>query len=120
MALSRLRGELKAIGVTQAEAGSFLDGMTASNFNRKLAESVPFTRDEMFRLRDKYFPDRSIDYLFESDGNVPSKAESLHAQVDAMGDQLRYANPEADGVEEIEGMFHELANEWERQCSEEE
>lgn len=111
MALSRLRGELKAIGVTQAEAGSFLDGMTASNFNRKLAESVPFTRDEMFRLRDKYFPDRSIDYLFESDGNVPSKSESLHAQAEVAYEAALDAEEISDAeAEELRGLLHECAD----------
>lgn len=72
MALNKLRGELKAIGVTQGEAAAFLN-MTASNFNRKLAEAVPFTRDEMFAIRDEYFPESSIDYLFASDGDVPTE-----------------------------------------------
>lgn len=116
MALNKLRGELKSIGVTQIEAADFLN-MTASNFNRKLAESVPFTRDEMFALRDRYFPGISIDHLFESDGDVPTKAESLHAQVDAMGDAMRHATCEDDPeVAEIEGMFHECVDEWERQA----
>lgn len=119
MAFQNLKGELTRAGITQRKVADFL-GMSTNNFNRKVAEEIAITRKEMYSIRDKFLPDRSIDYLFESDGNVPSKAESLHAQVDAMGDQLRYANPEADGVEEIEDMFHELANEWERQYGEEE
>lgn len=118
MAFQNLKGELTRTGTKQREVADFL-GMSTNNFNRKVAEAVPITREEMYLIRDKFLPDHSIDYLFESDGNVPSKAESLHAQVDAMGDQLRYANPEADGVEEIEGMFHELADEWERQYGDE-
>lgn len=119
MAFQNLKGELTRAGITQRKVADFL-GMSTNNFNRKVAEEIAITRKEMYSIRDEFLPDRSIDYLFESDGNVPSKAESLHAQVDAMGDQLRYANPEADGVEEIEGMFHELAREWERQYGEEE
>ena len=113
MALNKLRGELKSIGVTQNEAAKLL-GMTASNFNRKLAETVPFNRDEMFTIRDEYFPETSIDYLFQSDGDKPTKAESLRAQVEAMGDEMRRAKPGDGEIAEIEGAFHECVDEWER------
>ena len=101
MALNKLRGELKSIGVTQNEAAELL-GMTASNFNRKLAEAVPFTRDEMFTIRDEYFPETSIDYLFQSDG-----------------DEMRRAKPGDGEIAEIEDMFHEYVGEWERQYPQE-
>ena len=112
MALNNLRGEMVKEGIKQYEVADFL-GMTASNFNRKLAESVPFTRDEMFAIRDKYFPGVTVDHLFQSDGNKP-KAESLHAQVDAMGDEMRRAKPGDGEIAEIEGAFHECVDEWER------
>lgn len=118
MSFQILRGELKGIGVKQAEVANFL-GMTNSNFNRKLAESVPFTRDEMFAIRDRYFPGVTVDHLFQSDGDKPTKAESLHAQVDAMGDEMRRAKPGDEEIAEIEGMFHECVDEWERQCPQE-
>lgn len=74
MALNKLRGKLVAFGIKQHEVAKFL-GMTTSNFNRKLAEAVPFTCDEMFAIRGRYFPEKSIDCLFQSDGNKPTKAE---------------------------------------------
>lgn len=114
MSFQILRGELKSIGVKQVEVADLL-GMTNSNFNRKLAEAVPFTRDEMFAIRDRYFPGVTIDYLFQSDGDRPTKAESLHAQVDAMGDEMRRAKPGDGEIAEIEGAFHECVDEWERQ-----
>lgn len=82
MALNKLRGELKAISVTQEEVSDFL-GMTVSNFNRKLAETVPITRTEMCAIRDRWFPGVSLDYLFASDGDTPTQTEAFHAQVDA-------------------------------------
>lgn len=114
MALNNLRGEMVKEGIKQYEVADFL-GMTASNFNRKLAESVPFTRDEMFAIRDRYFPGVTVDHLFQSDGDKPTKAESLHAQVDAMGDEMRRAKPGDGEIAEIEGAFHECVDEWERQ-----
>lgn len=117
MSFQILIRELKSIGFKQVEVADFLN-MTTSNFNRKLAEAVPFTRDEMFAIRDRYFPEKSIDYLFQSDGDKPTKAESLHAQVDAMGDEMRRAKPGDGEIAEIEGMFHECVDEWERQYPE--
>lgn len=76
MALNKLRGVMVAEGVKQYEVADFL-GMTASNFNRKLAETVPFTRDEMFAIRDKFFPERSLDYLFQSDGDGATSVEGV-------------------------------------------
>lgn len=113
MALNNLRGEMVKEGIKQYEVADFL-GMTASNFNRKLAESVPFTRDEMFAIRDKYFPGVTVDHLFQSDGDKPTKAESLHAQVEAMGDEMRRAKPGDGEIAEIEGAFHECVDGWER------
>lgn len=110
MSFQILRGELKSIGVKQVEVADLL-GMTNSNFNRKLAEAVPFTRDEMFAIRDRYFPGVTIDYLFQSDGDKPTRAESLHAQVDAMGDEMRRAKPGDGEIAEIEEMFHECVGE---------
>lgn len=78
MALNNLRGQLVSCGVKQYEVAEFL-GMTASNFNRKLAETVPFTRDEMFAIKERYFPEQTVDYLFQSDGDKPTPAEQLAA-----------------------------------------
>ncbi len=118
MSFQILRGELKSIGVKQVEVADLL-GMTNSNFNRKLAETVPFTHDEMFAIRDRYFPGVTIDYLFQSDGDKPTKAESLHAQVEAMGDEMRRAKPGDGEIAEIEGAFHECVDEWERRYPDE-
>lgn len=87
MALNKLRGELKAIGITQDEAGELL-GMSGNNFNRKLAETVPITRAEMCAIRDKWFPETSLDYLFASDGDVPSEAEQAKSRVEALVENI--------------------------------
>lgn len=55
-------------------------------------------------------------YSFSFLGTGPTKAESLHAQVEAMGDAMRHATREDDSdIAEIEGLFHECVDEWERQ-----
>lgn len=74
LALNNLKGELVKAGVKQYEVAEFLE-MSNGNFNKKLAESVPFMSDEMYALRDKFLPNLSIDYLFTSDGDKPATPE---------------------------------------------
>ena len=119
MSLQNLKSELVRNGVKQYEVAEFL-GMTNSNFAKKLSESVPITREEMYAIRDEYFPGTSIDYLFQSDGDKPTKSESLHAQAEAIGDILRQAEPDdEEGIAEVEGAFHDLADEYARRYPEE-
>lgn len=114
MTLSELSHAMADSELTIFEVAELL-GIAPLNVNRKIAEYIPFTRDEMFALRDEYFPGVSIDYLFQSDGDVPTKAESLRAQVDAMTDAMRNAvdgdDPEIDAIGE---RFHECVDAWER------
>lgn len=90
MSLNKLRGELVAFGIKQREVANFL-GMTASNFNRKLSEAVPFTRDEMYAIRDEFFPESSIDYLFQSDGDRPAYEEQLSAYAEMVHEHAALA-----------------------------
>lgn len=85
MALNNLKSELVKKGIKQYEAAEFL-GMSANNFNRKLSEAVPFTRDEMFAIRSEYFPTRTLDYLFQSDGDTPTFQERLDAYGEIVGE----------------------------------
>lgn len=110
MSLNRLRGELKAIGVTQTEVADFL-GMTTSNFNRKLAEAVPFTREEMFAIRDKFFPGVSLDHLFQSDGDVPSERDRLHAQADTLREVIDVSDEDMEKMRRSPVRVRSLAPE---------
>lgn len=110
MAFQNLKGELTRTGTKQREVADFL-GMSTNNFNRKVAEAVPITREEMYLIRDKFLPDHSIDYLFESDGNVPSKSESLHAQAEVAYEAALDAEEISDAeAEELRGLLHECAD----------
>lgn len=81
--LSNLHEEKLKRGVS-IEAMAQTIGTSSENVFRKIAELVPFTRDEMFALRDECFPGTSLDYLFVSDGNVPSERERLHTQAESL------------------------------------
>ncbi len=118
MSYKNLKAEMVKYGVTQVEAAELL-GMTPNNFSMKVRERVPFTIEEMKTIRDHYFPTAQLDYLCESDGDVPTKAESLHSQVEAIGDAMRSAiDVEDPEVDAIVGMLHEGVDEWEKQNEE--
>lgn len=107
MSLNNLRGELVKNKLKQADVAAFL-GMTASNFNRKLAESVPFTVDEIKAVRARFFPNVDLGYLCESDGDVPTEREKELASLDALEGILD--DVEADPVlyESLETMRSEV------------
>ena len=53
---------MKERGVTQVQAAKAI-GVTARGFNKKLRKT-DFTSREMFAIRDKFFPDKSIEDIF--------------------------------------------------------
>lgn len=117
MSFSNLKAEFARLGIKHQEVADYLE-MSLSNFSKKMAEKIPVTRDEMFAIQRRFFPQASLEYLFASDGDTPTKAESLHAQVSAMGDAMRQSAGEDPEIAEIEGLFHEAVDEWERQAGE--
>ena len=88
MSYRNLKAEMARGGITQATVARHL-GMTPTNFNLKVNEKVPFTIEEARDVRDRFFPDATLDYLFASDGNVPSAAERAHATACELRDALR-------------------------------
>lgn len=105
-------------GITQIQVAESMD-MSTNNLNLKINEKIPMTVDEAKFIQEHWLPEVTLDALLESDGSKPTKAESLHAQVDAMGDEMRRAKPGDGEIAEIEGMFHECVGEWERQYPQE-
>ena len=63
MPLNNLKGEMKRIAITQNDVADLLH-MSTGNVNKKIAGSVPFTIDEARSIRDTYFPEMTIDFLF--------------------------------------------------------
>lgn len=109
MSLNNLKSELVRKGIKQKDAAAYM-GMTASNFNKKLSEAVPFTVDEIKMLRSRYFPHADLNYLLESDGDVPTERERLHHYAEAIGNELTKdgAKPDPE-VDEIVELFHGCA-----------
>lgn len=109
MSLNNLKSELVRKGIKQYEVAEFL-GMTPSNFNKKLAEAVPFTIDEIKSIRDRFMPSIKLDYLLESDGDVPTERERLHHYAEAIGNTMTNDGEVTDPeIEEIVQKFHDCA-----------
>ena len=58
--------ELKRENRTQAEAARFL-GITTRSFNKKMRGESNFTSDEMFALQKMFFPEKTLEYLFQKE-----------------------------------------------------
>ena len=108
--LTNLRDSMRKRELTADQvAGSI--GMTARTFEAKLAELIPFTVDEIKKVRDRFLPDVGLDYLLESDGDAPTEHERLHQYADAIGNSLTKDGAEPDPeVDEIVQKFHECAD----------
>lgn len=66
--LLNLYAEIKRTGRTQTEVAKFL-GITKYSFNMKILGKSPFKSDEMFAIQKEFFPDKTLEYLFEKKSN---------------------------------------------------
>lgn len=87
MSYMNLKAEMVKHGITQQTAASFL-GMSSNNLSMKIREKVPFTVEEAKSLRDEFFPTAQLDYLFQSDGDVPSDAERAKSRVQVLAENI--------------------------------
>lgn len=81
MALANMKAEFTRSGITQKEVADFL-GMSTNNFNLKINEKIPMTLDEFRDICTEFLPTVEVEYLLQTDADVPSKTESLHAQAE--------------------------------------
>ena len=76
MSYQNLKAEMKRIGVTQGDIAEFLS-MSTNNVSLKINGKVPFTVDEAWKIRERFFPDATLDYLMgktsDRDGEAVTK-----------------------------------------------
>ena len=60
----RLVGEMKRMKIRQRTLANLL-GLTSNAVSYKLRGEREFTADEMYKIRDEYFPNMTIDELFQ-------------------------------------------------------
>lgn len=73
MSYQNLKAEMKRYGITQGEVAHFLS-MSTNNVSLKINGKVPFTVDEAVMIRDKFFPDTTLDYLMDQTSDRDGEA----------------------------------------------
>lgn len=63
---ANLKKELFAQSVTQVELAKYL-GIGTNTLAHKMHGHTEFKSSEMFAIRNKYFPDKSLEYLFKKE-----------------------------------------------------
>lgn len=100
MAFCNLKAEMARVKVSQADIAEFL-GMSTSNFNLKVNERIPITVQEAEEIKNRFFPGMTLDYLFVSDGDVPSKELRATARVESIADAMLDGHEDDPEVREI-------------------
>jgi len=72
--LNNLNAELERSNVSKKQLAKHI-GVTPRALGNKIKGSTQFKRDEMFRIRDKFFPTLGIEYLFHIDTSDDSELE---------------------------------------------
>ena len=67
--LSKLRTEMYKRKITGKDIGKCIN-RSEKSISNKIHERSDFTRKEMFLIKSNFFPEFSLDYLFESDNNL--------------------------------------------------
>nr|DAL93597.1 MAG TPA: Regulatory protein-modification, helix-turn-helix, transcriptional regulator, DNA [Caudoviricetes sp.] len=60
---ANLYTELKKAHITQIRVSKEL-GITDRSFSKKIHGNTDFTCEEMFAIQQKFFPDKTLEYLF--------------------------------------------------------
>ncbi|MDR0308557.1 MAG: helix-turn-helix transcriptional regulator [Coriobacteriales bacterium] len=76
MKFGNLKAEMARNGITQIQIAKALS-MSPDNFRGKLAGRVKFSLDEAQEIKNAFFPQKSLDYLFADDeaGNTSPSNE---------------------------------------------
>ncbi|WP_078410255.1 DNA-binding protein [Priestia abyssalis] len=70
-----LRAEMAREGITCVDIADFLN-LRYATVNDKVNGKYRFYYDEALRIKDHFFPDRSLEYLFEEDNQQFKKKGS--------------------------------------------
>jgi len=64
--LRNLRAEMAREGITMVDIADFLN-LRYATVNDKVNGKYRFYYDEALKIKERFFPDRSLEYLFEED-----------------------------------------------------
>ncbi|MEK4452864.1 XRE family transcriptional regulator [Paenibacillus sp. FSL L8-0506] len=60
-----LRAEMARIGIDGVDVSTLLE-CTSKTFSRKMTGKGEFTRAEIFKIKNAFFPNLTIEYLFKT------------------------------------------------------
>lgn len=107
MTFKNIKAELRREGITQRQVAESMD-MSENNFSLKVNERIPMTVDEAKFIQREWLGGNGLDYLLESDGDVPSVRELAHAEVEAAMDVARQLGCDEAEAEDVLGGLHEV------------
>lgn len=103
MAYKNIKAELKRCGASYAMVSKLLE-MSVNNVSLKMNERIPLTVNEAKKIRAAFFPDASLEYLLESDGDIPTERESRLFNLDAIKNVLDEVGANKELYEVLAGM----------------
>lgn len=110
MTLNNMKAEVRRRGITQRQIAESMD-MSENNLSLKINERIPMTVDEAKFIQRNWLYGNSLDYLLESDGNIPNIKDQSHGCIDAIGDILTKSGSEPDpAVDSFIAEMHEAVN----------
>lgn len=73
-----LLAEMARFNVSNDDLMKTLDFKSEKTLNNKLTGRTEFTRKEMFLIKQKYFPDYDLEYLFQEFETTPSETSDTN------------------------------------------
>jgi plasmid maintenance system antidote protein VapI len=70
-----LRAEMARKGITMVDIANFLN-LRYATVNDKVNGKYRFYYDEALKIKQRFFPNQSLEYLFEKDNEQSEKKES--------------------------------------------
>lgn len=73
-----LLAEMARFNVSNDDLMKTLDFKSEKTLNNKLTGRTEFTRKEMFLIKQKYFPDYDLEYLFQEFETTPNETSDTN------------------------------------------
>ena len=115
MTFANMRKAIDERGITQRQITESMD-MSENNFSLKVNERIPMTVEEAKFFQRTWLKDNTLDYLLESDGNVPTEREKERASLDALGEIVRECDTTGELTEAYEEVRAEVLEGQEREA----
>lgn len=79
-----LRAEMAREGITMVDIADYLN-LRYATVNEKVNGKYRFYYDEALKIKQKFFPNQSLEYLFENDNQQSKKKEKKNDDLSSTG-----------------------------------